>query len=195
MRRELRKLALAGGAALLLILTACQRQAGTTTTPAVTLSRPAYHFTLRLPANWVLYEEHDEPSASSPYFLDIQRASVNPAPANSLLNMQIIKTSTQGISALINTLPKDSRYHVITLNGVKAYAGTPQTYYTQAALATSQATPSAATPPPGTPGTVTHIDYEVPTPTYLYILYTESVAGDNADAALSAMIQSLTITP
>lgn len=176
---------------VLALFAGCQSQSAATTTPPTTLSRPAYHFTLRLPANWVVFEEHDDPTAASPYFLDIQRASVAPAAANSLLNLQIIKTTTPGINAVIAALPKNPQYHAAPLNGQTVYIGTPFTYFTQ----DTTSPPGSATPLPGTPGTVTHTDYEVATPALLYTFYTEAVAGDHADADLQAMVQSLTISP
>ncbi len=178
------------------LLAGCGSSSAPATTPATVITRPTYHFALTIAANWTIVDEHDDATASIPYSIDIQRLNVQPGPMISSLHLEVIRTSAPGISAQIAEYTKSNSYHVIMLNGVRAYVTPPQIFYlSPPTLAPGQSLLPAATPHDGDPNTYTHTDYAIPTATYLYTLYTEAVAGDNAQADLAEMVQSLTITP
>ncbi len=103
------------------LLAGCGGSSAPATTPATVITRPTYHFTLTIAANWTIVDEHDDATASIPYSIDIQRLNVQPGPMISSLHLEVIHTSAPGISAQIAEYTKSNSYHVIMLNGVRAY--------------------------------------------------------------------------
>jgi hypothetical protein len=175
-------------------LVACSGGSTTASAPAQTLTEPAYHFTLHIPAGWVILQQQDDPTADAPYAVTIGRANVSPDVTPSTLSLQVIKLSSPGASALVASVTKSSQYHPITIDGQPAYQSIQVAYATPPTLAPGQSSLPSATPLPNTPGTILHTSYDLITTTFIYTIDTVAVAGDNAEPALEAMVQSLTIT-
>jgi hypothetical protein len=176
-----------------LLLCACGSASTSVDAPAQDIRQPAYHIALHIPAGWIVLQQHTQPDAGTPYTVIIGRYNVAPGATNSSLNFQVVKASSPGIAQFIAGLPHSAQYQRTQINGRVAYMSPSQTYFV------APPTPGAGGPPPvatpGAPGTLTHIDYALPTATYLYSWYTEAVAGDKATADLAAMSQSVQVLP
>ncbi len=177
------------------VLAGCGAGGSTTTAPAQTISYPAYHFSLYIPTGWVILPGgENDPTADAPFSLTIERANVSADATNSSFNLQITKLSAPGEQQFWTSLAHNPQYRPTTIGGHTAYKSMQVFYNTLPTLVPGQTSLPATTPVPGTPGTLVHTDYEVAAASFLYEIYTEAVAGDNADGDLAAMVQSFTIT-
>jgi len=166
-----------------------------TTDHTQTLARPAYHFTLTIPAGWTILQEQDAPSQNSPYFVEIGRAHAAPGNAPSSFSLQVLKVAAPGIADSITALASDPSYQPTQIGGLPGFSKLQVNYLIPPTLAPGQTVLPAGTPVAGTPGTIIHGDYEVPTSTLLYTIYSNDVAGENANDALSSIMGSLSIRP
>ena len=179
--------------ALGLALAGCADSQSTTSDRPQSLVRAQYHFSLTIAAGWLSQQENEDPTANTPYSVTIGFKHPPAGASPSLFNLQVTKTTTPGIAQNIAALSTNPAYRSITISGMRAYVQTTIAYDLPPTLAPGQTDLPAATPAPGTTGTVTHSDYEVPTSAYLFTIDTDAIAGQNADAALNSMLQSLSI--
>lgn len=180
----------------LLLFAACGPSSASPPAPAHTLTLTRYHVALHIAAGWIVLDQHEDGSATTPLTLTVERAHVSPDHANSDFNFQVVLTNSPNLAPFLAGLPKDPTYQTIHLNGQVAYVSPPQILATEPPPMTPGATPGPPqTPIAGAPGTLTHIDFVLVTPTYSYMWYTEAVAGDNADTDLDAMSQSIHVLP
>jgi hypothetical protein len=181
--------------ALCFVLGGCANGQTTTTDRPQSLARAQYHFSMTIAAGWAIQQEQEDPNANSPYSVIIGPKHPATSAAPSQFSLTVIKISTPGIVPNIDAIKSDPTYHVTTIGGQSAYVKVQVIPLPGSPPPTDQTVTPAATPASGAPGTVTHSDYEVPTGDYLFTIDTDAIAGQNADGALSSMIQSLSIQP
>ena len=180
--------------ALCLAIGGCASSQATTPDTARTLARPQFGFSLTIPAGWAIQQEQEDPTANTPYTLTIGQRHPAVGASPSQFTLTVIKTTTPDITQLIASYASDPTYQATTIGGQHAYVQTPKIAYdVPPTLVPGQTELPAATPLPDTPGTVSHDDYEIPTSTYLYTIDTDAVAGQDAAAALTSIIQSMSI--
>lgn len=179
-----------------LLLSACGEASASPPAPAHTLTLTRYHVTLHIAAGWIVLDQHEDAAANTPLTLTVERAHVSPDHANSDFNFQVVRTNSPDLAPFLAGISKDPSYQTIHLNGQVAYVSPPQILQAEPPPLTPGATPAPPqTPIAGAPGTLTHIDFVLVTPTFSYMWYTEAIAGDNADTDLDAMSQSIHILP
>ncbi len=178
-----------------LVMSSCGNVQTTTTDHPQPLALPQYHISLTIAAGWGIQQQENDPNANTPYTVLIGLKHVATDTSPSTFNLTITKVSTQGIDQYVTMIENDPSYQTMTIGGQKAYYKTNVYYLSAPTLAPDQT--AIPTPPrtPGTAGTYAHTDYEIPTSLYLYDIATQSVAGQNADAGLNSMLQSVSIQP
>lgn len=156
--------------------------ASPTVTQPQTITLPQYHLQVHIIAGWSIQQQHDDATTFTPYSLDIERAQVKTGSSNSHFSLQVIKLTAPGIQQSITALATDPAFGPTTIGGVAGYSKSQVNYTIPPTLSAGQTTIPSITPHPNDPNTVIHSEYQIPTSNFLYEIYTESVAGDNADS-------------
>lgn len=165
-----------------LSLAACGQSAA----PPPTFSGGVYtntqlHFSVSYPQGW---KANAQPSPSSvvPLTVYITRSDAvsTPGAPVSTLTIAVFNAHDKDIAASIKSLAGDKTLRKITLAGLAAFqsAAAPQ------AVPGSQSDSST---------TDTHTDYYLVTPDWEYQLSTDAISGENAESALTSMVQSFTL--
>jgi hypothetical protein len=169
------------GLVVLLALSACGTVASTPKhdLPGGVYTNAPYHFRIAYPQGWqVNVSPARESSAISPVTVLITRSGELQANGSLVSTFTIIVLSTGAapVATAVARLRKDPSVHALTLSGMPAYQAAP-----------------VQQPIPNTQFSDTHTDYFLIHGGYEYQLSTDAVQGDNASAALEAMLQSFTI--
>ncbi len=191
--------------ALTAVVAACgQAQHNTPTLPGGTYTSATYHFSVTYPQGWSISAslcgagEAGGNSCDSlgtatvasgqtvaiPLQLTITQTSQRSTTAASVSTfaVTVLNLSDANMAQAAAGLATDASLHKTTISGLSGYVSTPE----QQSLPGPNGTPSAQTD--------THTDYYLVHGGYEYQISIDALSGDGAEPALTAMLQSFTIT-
>jgi hypothetical protein len=153
------------------------------------ISRPAYHFSLTIPAGWDIVQEKNDAGAPSPYVISIAPTKGSTSSTTSHFELDVLKLGVPGAD-----LPTaGSGFTATTIGGQSGYSMTQVYPLSPPTSASDQSPIPITTPVAGDPGTLTHTLYEVLTQHFMYEISTEVIANDGSDTAVQALIDSIVI--